>query len=227
MKHNCPKPRSGNTAGPKAYYPVFLDLRAKKALVVGGGKVAERKILGLLRAGADITVVSPTITKRIEKEKLEGRLKHIKRQYRNGDLDKVFLVIAATDSLVANEKISKDAPCLVNVVDTPDLCNFIVPSRVNRGPLTIAVSTSGVSPALSRSIRKELEKQFGLEFAQYLQMLRKIRARAMEEIRDKRKRGRCLKSLASEKLLGILRAKGVHEALRVAEDFFKKAKTCS
>lgn len=227
MKHNGPKSHSGNSAGPKTYYPVFLNLRVRKAFVVGGGKVAERKIVSLLKAGADITVISPTITKRIEKEKLEGRLKHIKRQYRNGDLDKAFLVIVATDSPVTNEKISKDAPCLVNVVDTPDLCNFIVPSTVNRGPLTIAISTSGVSPSLSRSIRKELEKEFGLEFAQYLQVLRKIRARAMEEIRDKRKRCRCLKSLASEKLLEMLREKGVNEALRVAEDLFKKAKTCS
>jgi precorrin-2 dehydrogenase / sirohydrochlorin ferrochelatase len=227
VKPKEPKPDPCNPADPESYYPVFLNLRGKKTVVVGGGKVAERKIVSLLKAGADITVISPVITKKIEKEQLKNKLKHVNRQYRKNDLNNAFLVIAATDSLVTNKKVSDDAACLVNVVDTPDLCNFIVPATVNRGPLSIAVSTSGVSPALSRSIREELEKAFGFEFARYLDSLRKIRAEAMEEIKDAKKRSRLLKSLASAKMLEILRGRGCEEAKRVAEDFMKKAKKTS
>lgn len=199
------------------YYPAFLNLKNKKAVVVGGGKVAERKVLALLKAGADVTVVSPEITKRIAGEKLKGRIKHIPRQYRKGDVKNTFLVIAATDSEEINEKVSKDATCLVNVVDTPSLCNFIVPSVLQRGPLTIAVSTGGISPAFSKLIRQELEKLYGPELAEYLSLLEKIRKRAMRDIRDKRKRTEFLKSLASEKVIKMLREKGFRAVARRIE----------
>ena len=210
---------------PTTYYPAFLNLRGKKVVVVGGGRVAERKILALLGTGADITVVSPDITKRLEKEKTKRTLKHIGHRYRKGDIDNAFLAIAATDSVITNERVSRDAPCLVNVVDTPKLCNFFVPSTVNRGHLTIAISTGGVSPAFSKSIRKELEKEFGPEIARYLTVLRKIRAEALKTISDNEKRGRFLKALASDEMLRLLRDKGLEEAKRRVYDLFKKAST--
>ena len=95
------------------YYPAFLNLQGEKVVVVGGGKIAERKILGLLKTGADITVISPEITKKIDQARLKKKLKHISRAYRKGDLNKAFLVIAATDSPTVNEKAAKDAPCLL------------------------------------------------------------------------------------------------------------------
>jgi precorrin-2 dehydrogenase/sirohydrochlorin ferrochelatase len=196
---------------PQIYYPAFLNLKGKRTIVVGGGKVAERKILALLKAGANITVISPDITKRIEQEKRKGRIKHTPRQYRKGDNKKALLVIAATDSQYINKKVSEEAPCLINVVDCPSLCNFIVPSVIKRGPLTIAVSTSGISPALSKLIRKELEKLYGPEFVGYLSLLEKIRGKAMEEIRDKKKRTEFFKSLASEEMIRMLREKGFKE----------------
>lgn len=199
------------------YYPAFLNLQGKRVVVVGGGKVAERKILALLKAGADVIVISPEIKKRIAGEKLKGRIKHIPRQYRKGDVKNAFLVIAATDSEEINEKVSKDATCLVNVVDTPSLCNFIVPSVLQRGPLTIAVSTGGISPAFSKLIRQELEKLYGPELAEYLSLLEKIRKRAMRDIRDKRKRTEFLKSLASEKVIKMLREKGFRAVARRIE----------
>jgi precorrin-2 dehydrogenase/sirohydrochlorin ferrochelatase len=209
---------------PEVYYPAFLNLKDKKTVVIGGGKVAERKILSLLKAGSDVKVISPYLTKRLEKEKLRGRIEHIPRQYRKGDLKSVSLVIAATDSGVINERISKDAPCLVNVVDTPLLCNFIVPSIVNRGLLTIAVSTTGVSPGLSRSIRKELEKLYGPEFANYLKSVKVIRTKALKLIQDKKKRGELLKAIASEKIINILREKGFKETKKVVDELFEKVK---
>jgi precorrin-2 dehydrogenase/sirohydrochlorin ferrochelatase len=196
---------------PQVYYPTFLNLKGKKVIVIGGGKVAERKAFALLKTGANVTIISPGITKRIEKEKLKGRIKHIPRQYRKGDTKKAFLIIAATDSQEINKKVSEEALCLVNVVDSPSLCNFIVPSVIQRGHLTIAVSTSGISPALSKSIRKELEKLYGPEFADYLRLLERIREKAMKEIYDKKKRAKFLKSLASEEMIKVLREKGVKE----------------
>ena len=225
MKRQKSKSIPLDSIEPKVYYPIFLNLKNKSVVIIGGGKVAERKVVTLLKTGADLTVISPELTKKIEREKLKGRIKHIRRQYRKGDLKNAFLVIAATDSQVINEQVSKDAPCLVNVVDTPHLCNFIVPSVIKRNPLTIAVSTSGISPALSRSIRKELEKMYGSEFSDYLKLLRRIRTEAMRVIKDKRKRGEFLKAIASEKIIEMLRETGFREAQRLAEDLLRKVKT--
>ncbi len=191
----------------RCYYPVFLHLSGRPCVVVGGGKVAERKALSLLKSGASVTIISPGLTKRLKKEAEVGNIKHISRKYKTGDLKKAFLVIAATDSIEINKKISEDAPHLVNVVDVPSLCNFIVPSVVRRGPLTIAISTSGASPSIAKAIRKELEKIYPPAFGKYLDSLGKKRAKAMEEIKDKKERERFLKSLATEEIIKKLRKK--------------------
>ena len=181
-----------------SYYPILLNLKGKRCVVVGGGKVAERKALPLLKSGAKVTVISPECTERLKKENLREHIKYISRKYKKGDLKNAFLVIAATDSNETNRKISEDAPYLVNIVDMPLLCNFIVPSVVRRGPLTIAVSTSGISPSLARTIRKELEGLYGREFEKHLNHIKKMRVRALREIKDKKKRKRFLKDLAAE-----------------------------
>lgn len=181
-----------------SYYPILLNLKGKKCIVVGGGKVAERKALPLLRSGAEVTVISPECTVRLKKENLRGHIQHVPRTYKKGDLKNAFLVIAATDSNETNRKISEDATCLVNIVDMPLLCNFIVPSVVRQGLLTIAVSTSGISPSLARTIRKELEGLYGREFSKHLNHIKQMRAKALREIKDKKKRKRFLKDLAAE-----------------------------
>ena len=203
-------PRGGGKGEGEAitYYPAFINLQGKRVIVVGGGKVAERKIFALLKAGARITVISPRLTRRITIGKLRGRIKHIPRQYRKGDVKNAFLAIAATDSYQINKKVSEDALCLVNVVDTPSLCNFIVPSVIQRGHLTIAISTSGVSPALSKTIRQEIEKLYGSQFMKYLRFLEKIRGKAMEEIRDQEKRTKFLRSFGTMDIVKMLREKG-------------------
>jgi precorrin-2 dehydrogenase/sirohydrochlorin ferrochelatase len=195
--------RTGKT--PHAYYPVFLDLRGKDCLVVGGGKVAERKVLSLLRAGADVRVVSPKLTARLEKEKSSGRVRHSSRGFRKSDLKGAFLVIAATDSEEENRKVSEAKDMLVNVVDRPELCSFIVPSTVRRGPLQLAISTSGASPAMARAIREELEELYGPGFGAYLKHLEAVRAKAVREIKDRKARERRLKGLASRDIIKKLR----------------------
>lgn len=191
------------------YYPAFLDLRGKRAVVVGGGRIAERKILSLIEAGADVTVVSPSLTERLRQAKDEGLISHLSRSYRKGDSRGSFLVIAATDSEETNSRVAGDAPALLNVVDVPSKCNFIAPSVVRRGPLLIAVSTSGTSPALSRYIRKELEVKYGREFSQYLRFVRKMRSKALSEIENRPDRTKFLKGLASETTLRTLREEGL------------------
>ena len=191
------------------YYPVFLNIKTKNTVVAGGGKIAERKVLSLLRAGANVTVVSPCITKRLLREKTAKRIRHIQRAYKKGDLKGAFLVVAATNSTDINRTISAEAPALVNVVDVPLLCNFIAPSVVKKGELTIAISTGGASPAFSKAIRKELKKHYGNEFSGYLRFIRKIRTEAMAGLWEKNVREKFLKSLASKEILDSLRKKGL------------------
>jgi precorrin-2 dehydrogenase/sirohydrochlorin ferrochelatase len=191
------------------YYPVFLNLKGKKAVVVGGGRVAERKALSLLKSGAEVTVISPLLTGRLAGEKSRDRIRHVARRYRTNDLKGAFIVIAATDSPETNHTVGRDAAALVNVADVPSECNFIAPSVVRRGPLTIAISTAGISPAMSKALRKELEVRYGGSFSDYLGFVKNIRAKAMTEIADRKKRATFLKGIASEEMLQMLRTKGM------------------
>lgn len=193
------------------YYPAFLDLKDKKAVVVGGGRVAERKVRLLISAGAFVTLISPDITRNLDRLRERGMLAHIKRNYRTGDLKNAFIVIAGTSSAEINTKVAGDARHLVNVIDAPSEGNYIVPSFVKQGPLTIAISTEGASPALSKAIRKELEEHYTRDFALYLRFIERVRRKAIEGIKDSKKRERFLKSLASNKILYDLRNRGFRE----------------
>jgi len=201
------------------YYPVFLNLQGKRCVVIGGGEVAERKVLALLDAGAAVTVISPELTERLAGLKRAGRIEHAERRYQDGDLDGAFVVIAATSDMDVNRKVSKEAGNIpVNVVDVPDLCTFIVPSVIKRGDLTIAVSTSGASPALSRSIREELEEFYTEEFGVFLQYLAGVRRTVTGADIPPEKRTVILKRLGSREVLQILRTEGLQEALRHVQD---------
>jgi precorrin-2 dehydrogenase/sirohydrochlorin ferrochelatase len=194
------------------YYPAFINLCGKNCVVIGGGKVAERKIVSLLGAGAEVTVISPDLTDTLERHKKRGRIKHIERDYKKGDLKNAFLVIAATSDERINSRVSGDAPFLVNVVDRPELANFIVPSVVSRGPMTIAISTSGASPAMAKAVRKELEFLYNKDFGHFLAFLRQLRKKAMRDIPENKERERLLKEAASKEILSILRKNGFKAA---------------
>jgi len=180
------------------HYPAFLKLAGRRAVVVGGGRVAERKALALLKADAAVKLISPKLTPRLSRLVGRGRVFHRARRYRKGDVAGAFLVVAATDSGEVNARVARDAPFLCNVVDAPELSNFIVPSVLERGDLLIAVSTAGVSPAFARSIRLELEKFYGPEFGDYLRKVKTERSRVMESIDNPAERRRHLKRLGRE-----------------------------
>lgn len=195
------------------YYPVFLNLKGRLCVVIGGGDVAERKVRGLLRAGARVKVVSPELTEGLEELRNRGLIKHVKRAYQEDDIRDAFLVIAATSEMDVNRAVFKDARNVpVNVVDVPELCSFIVPSIVNRGDLTVAISTSGVSPALARSIREELEAFFPEETGEFLEFLKDIRSRIKQTVPDSTTREAVLKEIGSRRVLKLLLTEGVEVA---------------
>ena len=147
------------------YYPVSLDIKNRKCLVVGGGSVGTRKVKTLVECGAKVTVVSPDVRKKLLELAGSHSIVLKKRVYRQTDLDGMFLVIGTTDDEELNRQISEAAEklnMLCNIADRPQVCNFILPSIVHRGDLTISISTSGRSPALAKKLRIELEGQFGL-----------------------------------------------------------------
>ena len=164
------------------YYPVNLDMTNKRCVVVGGGDIAERKVERLLECGAQVTVVSKSLTPVLKARKKTGQMDHIDRDYEDQALDGAFMVIGATNRNDVNERISKDAMArglLVNIVDDPDRCNFILPSLVQQGDLSIAISTGGKSPALAKKLRKELEKQYGPEYQTLLVIMGILRKRIL------------------------------------------------
>jgi precorrin-2 dehydrogenase/sirohydrochlorin ferrochelatase len=166
------------------YYPVNLDIKNRKCLVVGGGSVGTRKVLTLLNCGAIVTVVSPDATEKLLELADNGSITWEKRSYLASDLDGTFLVIGATDDEELNRQISADAEklnMLCNIADRPNVCNFILPSIVNRGDLVISISTSGRSPAFAKKLRKELEKQFGVEYTEFLRLMGAIRKKLLSE----------------------------------------------
>jgi precorrin-2 dehydrogenase/sirohydrochlorin ferrochelatase len=161
-----------------SFYPICLDLEGKQCVVVGGGRVAERKVLGLLSCSAQVTVISPELTEELLHQHADGRIQWIEREYRQGDLEKAMLVIAATDDEETQKQIYEEAATsnlLLNVADVPQRCNFILPATVRRGDLTIAISTSGKSPALARKLRMELEKRYGSEYRILVNILGALR----------------------------------------------------
>ena len=161
-----------------SYYPVFLELDGKTALVVGGGRVAQRKVETLMEYGAIVHIVSRDLTDRLGELIQAGRIRLLGREFMEEHLAGVFLVFVATNNRSLNSKVSKSARemgLLVNVADQPAHCNFIVPSIVRRGDLLVAVSTSGKSPALARKIREELEARFGPEYETFLTFMGRLR----------------------------------------------------
>jgi len=162
-----------------ASYPMFLNISGKRCVVIGGGQVARRKVRTLLEHGANVEIISPDLCPELNKLAETGEVKVLRRHYQAGDLPGAFLVIAASDDSEINRQVvkeAKDKSVLVNAADDPENSDFIAPSSVRRGDMTIAVSTTGRSPALTRKIRTRLEKEFGDEYASLVNLIAEVRA---------------------------------------------------
>lgn len=185
------------------YYPMMVNLAGRRCLVVGGGRVAERKVGLLLDCGADVTVVSPAATRKIADLAARGAIRLARRSVRPRDLDRVFLAFAATDDAQVNRGVAqkvRKAGGLVNVADAPAACNFLVPAVVRRGDLTIAISTGGGSPALAKRLRQRLEATIGPEYEAFLATLRELRAQAQRVIADPKARQAVLRRAVDSNL---------------------------
>jgi len=192
------------------YYPLFLDISGRRCVIVGGGTVAERKVRRLLECGARVEVVSVTLTAVLDVLKQEGRIVHHEADYDGTQLHGAFLVIGATDNSTVNERVYRDARAgriLANIVDQPRLCDFILPSLVERGDLAIAVSTSGRSPALAKQIRTELEDRYGPEYGILAGLLGELRDRVLAGGRPADENREKFEALLASDILEKIRAR--------------------
>jgi siroheme synthase-like protein len=169
-------------------FPILVKVKGRACLVVGAGTIAASKAEGLLRHGARVRAVSPRATEWIQTQASAGNLLWEKREFVENDVDGAFLVVAATNSTSTNEAVFRACQAravLCNVVDDPEHCDFFYPAIVERGPLQIAISTGGRSPALARRIRMELERQFGPEYGEWVEHVGKLRKQLLNNHLDK------------------------------------------
>ena len=160
------------------FYIACLKLRGRSCLVVGAGDIALEKVEGLLACDADIVILAPEAQGDLTKLAAEGSIEWIQREYEPSDLEGRFMVIAATNDSEVNIGVYNDAEkraMLANVVDVPPLCNFILPAIVRTGPLAIAISTAGASPALAKRMKREISELFGEQYAELALMLNEAR----------------------------------------------------
>jgi precorrin-2 dehydrogenase/sirohydrochlorin ferrochelatase len=194
------------------YYPVNLDIRNRNCLVVGGGDVGTRKVMTLLDCGAMVVVVSPAVTEKIEELSNKGLIKLERRGFKPTDLDQMFLVIGATDNPELNRQIHTGAErlgMLCNIADRPEVCNFILPAIVNRGDLIIAISTSGKSPAFAKKMRKDLEKKFGTEYAEFLTLMGGIRTKLLSEDHEPEAHKHVFENLIKRDLVTLIKHRDI------------------
>ncbi|MEK3864943.1 NAD(P)-dependent oxidoreductase [Paenibacillus sp. FSL H7-0716] len=182
------------------YLPIMLDCEGQPCVVIGGGVVAERKVSGLLEAGAAVKVISPSLTDSLDSLAEKGLLIWMDRTYAPGDLRGAFLVYAATNDRAVNEEVAQESRRLgihVNVASHAEAGNFITPGVVRRGRLTVAVSTSGAGPLAATKIKNVLEKALDAAYEPYLDFVHAMRTRIKEKEPSAEVRGRLLRKLGA------------------------------
>ena len=160
------------------YYPIFLELKDRSCLVVGGGEIAQRKVEGLVAGGATVTVIAPKLTRELQHMLADGEINCVQREYEEGDLEGYDMCMVATDDGAVNAQVFAEGRrqrVWVNASDDPDNCDFILPSVMRRGSITIAASTGGGSPALARRLREELQAFFTEEMPALADLLGEVR----------------------------------------------------
>jgi siroheme synthase-like protein len=201
------------------YYPICLDLNDRSVLVVGGGPIAEGKIIQLVEADARVHVVSPTLTERLSEMVAQQLITHRHAEFSEADLQGAMLVISATDEQSVNEAVAKAAALrgmLCNVVDQPALCNFITPALVTRGGLQISISTGGGSPSLAQRVKREIAELIGEEYGELLELAAELRREVHRRMPDFNRRRDLLRAFVESDALNLLRAGRREEARQLA-----------
>ncbi len=211
------------------FYPIFISLEGKKCLIIGGGEVAFRKIKNIMPYSPVITVISPHIIPKIFDLADEKKISVINREIHDDDIREYDIIFAATNNPSVNHRISEIAGRLkipINAVDDPQNCSFIIPAVVKRGLLTIAVSTDGAFPTLSKKIKSDLEKIYGDEYTQYIQLLSSLREITIDSVSDEQKKKEILDSVLTDDLLTTLKTKGYaaafDEGKKMINSFLKR-----
>jgi precorrin-2 dehydrogenase/sirohydrochlorin ferrochelatase len=207
------------------FYPILVDLHGKRALVVGGGKVAQRKIETLLEHGASVQVVARELTATLKALRKDEEIECLGDEFSEAFLEGTFLVFAATDDASLNRRVSQAAQqrgLLVNAVDQPADCNFIVPSVLARGDLLIAVSTSGKSPAFARKVRVELERHFGEEYGLFLNLMGNLRKEILRLGLSQEENKSAFEELVYSDLLQTIRRKEWVAASQIIEKVLER-----
>jgi siroheme synthase-like protein len=197
------------------YYPISLDVEGRRCLIVGGGRVAERKAATLVESGADVLVVSkevsPTLADMAEAGDLLVRL----GEAEPGDLQGAILVIAATDDEPLNRRLrewARERGVPINVVDVPELCDFIVPARIDRGPVTITISTGGASPALAKHLRRMLEEHVTQAHGELAELMGRLRDEVFHVIPTQPERAAAWRRVIDSQVIDLLEAGRPDEA---------------
>ena len=191
------------------YYPVYIQLHEQPCVVIGGGKIAEGKVDGLLAAEAQVTVISPDLTPHLHDLVDQRKITFLARTYQPGDLTGAFLVICATDQAGINHQVWQEATAnhqLVNVVDDTPRCNFIAPSILRQGDLTIAISTSGRAPALAVRLKERLQREIGPEYERFLELAGELREPLARQVPDFETRKALWYELVDSEILDVLAA---------------------
>jgi siroheme synthase-like protein len=190
------------------YYPIYLDIEGRNVVIIGGGNVCARKAETMMKYGARVTVVSPEMTDEIEQWAREGCLAIRRKEYDASDLDDANIVIASTDHQSVNEQIAADCRqrrIPVNVVDVTPLCEFIVPAIIEKGSIQIAISTGGKSPALARTLKEDLHRSIGPEYAEVNDVLGSLRDGAKKVLPSDVDRKRFFDGIIASGILEMLR----------------------
>ena len=189
------------------YYPVYIQLREQPCVVIGGGKIADGKVDGLLAAQAKVTVISPELTPHLHELAEHKQITYLARTYQPGDLAGAFMVICATDRVEINHQVWQEATAnqqLVNVVDDTPRCNFIAPSILRKGDLTIAISTSGQAPALAVRLKESLQRELGPEYERFLELAGELREPLAHHVPDFETRKALWYELVDSEILNVL-----------------------
>jgi siroheme synthase-like protein len=208
------------------YYPIYLDLKGRDVLVVGGGAIAEGKAMQFVEAGARVTVVSPELTETLRAAAGRGEITHLNGLFIEENLNGLFLVVSATNDRRVNEQVANAARkrgLLCNVVDQPELCNFITPALVTRGELQISVSTGGGSPTLTQRVKREVAALIGEEYGVLLELAAEMRVEAKGRIADFEQRKDALRAFVESDAIDLIRAGRRDEARALARRFLQDA----
>jgi siroheme synthase-like protein len=203
------------------YYPIYLDIEDRSVVIIGGGNVCARKAETMMKYGARVTVVSPDFTDEIEQWAREGGLSISRKPYEASDIDGAHIVIASTDDQGVNEQIAADCRARripVNVVDVTPLCEFIVPAIIEKGSIQIAVSTGGKSPALARTLKEDLQRLIGPEYAEVNDVLGTLREGAKRVLPTDVDRKRFFDGIIASGVLEMLRDGRRKQAYQVIAD---------